>query len=104
MKNHGQYFFRGLLRLIAGGLVIGLAVLAFNVIGYHLIQHDLIIIGEPSKFPPSYVGRVLLLSIYGFFHLAVCAVAVLLGAVALFFAYYGVLYLGGYRETKDEAC
>ncbi|MDZ4021011.1 hypothetical protein PssiTeo3_44190 [Pseudomonas sichuanensis] len=104
MKNHRPYLVRGILRLIVGVLAVGLAALAFNVAGYHLIQHDLAIIGEPSNWPSSYLGRALLLSFVGLIHFAVCIFTVALGAVVLFLVYYGILYAGGYREAKAGAC
>jgi hypothetical protein len=104
MKNHRQYLVRGLLRLTVGGLVIALALLAFNVVGYHLILNDLVILGEPNNWPSSYFGRALLLSFIGLIQFGVCAISVALVAVVLFLAYYGILYVGGYSEDKVGAC
>lgn len=97
-----KFFRLGLSRLIAWGLIVGLVILVFNVIGYQLISHEFTIFAEPRTWPNSYLGRVLLLAFVGFAQCAVWLVAVGLVALALVLGYYGILYLGGYRNQKDN--
>lgn len=108
MKENSMenFFGQGLFR-IGKWVGIGTAVivpmlLVFNVIGYLSITNNLIFWASPDAFyhQGSYIGRVLNLSLVGFLQSVVCAGIVFVVVVILAAVYFGVSYIGGYRDNK----
>jgi len=97
MTSHAPYFRRGAFRLVIGISIVGISLIALNVIGYWLQVFDLSILGESSRMPESYLGRAALLAFVGWTHLVLAIGSVAVSAALSALGYFGILYLGGYR-------
>lgn len=106
MPNQITYFLRGVFRLGTFAIILGLVVLAFNVIGHISLTYDLIFWTDSSALPyrETYLGRVLTLALVGLFQSVLCLGITAVAGAILFFCYYGIIYIGGYRATEDNAC
>lgn len=106
MSNQHKFFFRGVLRIGAGAIAAALVFFAFNVIGYLAIKYDLVFWANSVGLEraDSYWNRVSLLALVGVFQVVCCIGIACLAWIVLKGCYYGIIYIGGYREPEDKPC
>ncbi len=112
MSSEGKYFLRGIARILLAMIVLALAVVVCNMIGYVFVQFGLYYIQGDS-----YLTRALKLAWIGFWNVALVICAVLLAyhllpkasraifstiAAMLSKTYHAISYIGGYRELKEK--